>query len=384
MDRFWQVTSGTWSTLSNWGGTLPTAGDTAYIVNSGTANVTGLGATCGTLSLGNGGGSGTVLMSAGSFPSTAQFVGFGGSGSFMQSGGTHSVSSVLYVGYSPFSYTSGFQTGTGTCNLSGGGLLSAGEEDIGAWGTASFTQSGGTNAVSGNMIVGSSVFQNQYVQDGNGMYKLSGRSLLSAVSEDIGGSLSDVIHNAGTGNFTQSGGTNSVSSDVNIGINFGSGTYSLSGSGLLSAARENIGRPHLLGLRSRQFHAVGRNQLGWRPRPWHQLRNGHFHAVGWRQLGRPPIPWLRGELQSKRRSVGAFLLGFDGRFHSEDVELWWRNTGGQRPMVFVARHKPDRNWRPKHRRYHGRKHQPGRESDGLWHAEQSRPGHARPQRQQHL
>jgi hypothetical protein len=52
--------AGDWSVASNWGGTLPTTGANAWIVNGGTANVTQLGETCGTLSLGSGTGSGTV------------------------------------------------------------------------------------------------------------------------------------------------------------------------------------------------------------------------------------------------------------------------------------------------------------------------------------
>jgi hypothetical protein len=64
---YWSVPSGDWSTTSNWGGTLPTSADTAYVVNGGTANVTQIGATCGALWLGSGAGaSGTVLMTAGS------------------------------------------------------------------------------------------------------------------------------------------------------------------------------------------------------------------------------------------------------------------------------------------------------------------------------
>ena len=56
----WQVSSGDWSIASNWGGTLPTGSDTAYVVNAGTVDVTQLGETCGTLSLGSSAGSGTV------------------------------------------------------------------------------------------------------------------------------------------------------------------------------------------------------------------------------------------------------------------------------------------------------------------------------------
>ena len=73
---------------------MPTGSDTAYVVNGGTVNVTQLGETCGTLSLGNSAGSGTVWMTGGSLSATAvlyggEFVGDSGVGVFTQSGGTN-------------------------------------------------------------------------------------------------------------------------------------------------------------------------------------------------------------------------------------------------------------------------------------------------------
>src|SRR5271165_4548245 len=98
----WQASSGDWSIASNWGGTLPTGIDAAYLMNGGTATVTQLGETCVTLSLGgNSAGSGTVLMTAGtgSLAMTGyEYIGDSGIGNFTQSGGTNSVTSYLYVG----------------------------------------------------------------------------------------------------------------------------------------------------------------------------------------------------------------------------------------------------------------------------------------------
>ena len=89
-----------------------------------------------------------------------------------------------------------------------------------------------------------------YNTGSSGTYSLSGSGLLSELHEYIGYS--------GTGSFTQTGGTHSVSGDLYLGYNAGgSGTYNLSGSGLLSASDEYIGI-----LRQRQLHAVGRNQFG--------------------------------------------------------------------------------------------------------------------------
>ena len=64
---------------------------------------------------------------------------------------------------------------------------------------------------------------------GSGTYNLSGSGLLSASQEAIG-------YFMGTGSFTQSDGTNSVY-ELDVGAGDGSsGTYNLSGNGLLSAS----------------------------------------------------------------------------------------------------------------------------------------------------
>ena len=65
----------------------------------------------------------------------------------------------------------------------------------------------------------------------SGSYALSGNGLISANNEYLG--------NSGSGSFTQSGGTHTVSNNLYLGYNTGSGgTYNLSGSGLLSANNE--------------------------------------------------------------------------------------------------------------------------------------------------
>ncbi len=138
---YWQVQSGDWSVASNWGGTMPTSSDTAYIVNGGTATITQLGEVCGTMSLGNNVGTGTVLMTSGSLLTINNFnVGDSGTGIFTQSGGTNTVSSQLNLGFN--------SNGYGIYNLSGSGLVSAPYEYVGLLGSGTFTQSGGTNVVS--------------------------------------------------------------------------------------------------------------------------------------------------------------------------------------------------------------------------------------------
>ena len=183
----WQIASGDWSAASNWGGTLPTKNDYAYIANGGTANVTELGASCGTISLGSSTGRGTVQMTAGNLPVTGYvFVGNSGLGSFSQSAGSQSSIYLLCLGNAA--------VGNGTYNLNGG-LISALNVDVGANGIGNFTQSGGTDNVE-TFFVGANA-------GGSGTYNLSGSGILSVRSDAFVG-----YHGSGT--FTQSGGTNSV------------------------------------------------------------------------------------------------------------------------------------------------------------------------------
>ena len=65
-----------------------------------------------------------------------------------------------------------------------------------------------------------------------GTYSLSGSGLLSATQEYVG--------NSESGSFTQSGGTNAVLHALPR-IRRRNGTYNLSGSGLLTATQEYIG-----------------------------------------------------------------------------------------------------------------------------------------------
>lgn len=131
----WQAPSGDWSVPSNWGGTLPSGNGSAYIANGGTATITRLGETCGTLSLGSSAGSGAVQMTGGSLSaSNYEYVGYSGSGTFTQSGGTNAVAGNLFLGYGAGS--------SGIYNLDGGVLLTpvitAGS------GSSTFNFSGGT------------------------------------------------------------------------------------------------------------------------------------------------------------------------------------------------------------------------------------------------
>jgi autotransporter-associated beta strand protein len=132
-DDYWSTAAGDWSNPANWGGTLPTTSDNAWIVNGGTAAITQPGATCGTLSLGNGAGSGTVQLTGGDLYSFSQNVGYSGTGTFTQCGGTNTSGSLLL---------GGLAGGSGTYNLNGGlFVLSSLTQGPG---TAAFNFNGGT------------------------------------------------------------------------------------------------------------------------------------------------------------------------------------------------------------------------------------------------
>ncbi len=233
---------------------------------SGGLNVSGAGAV-------NLGASGGTLVAQGSFSGISsgslvtayQYVGYGGTGSFTQSGGTNSFvvpfsSGEFYNPGSPSGLFLGYNPGSsGNYYLSGGSLY-APSQYIGYQGAGNFSQSGGTNSV-GSLNIGSSGSYNfsggalyasymdirgagNFSQSGgtnsSGSISLSGNCNLSGGS--LGSSI-EYVGYSGTGNFTQSGGTNSVADGyLYVGYNVGgSGSYILSGSGQLNAAAEYVG-----------------------------------------------------------------------------------------------------------------------------------------------
>ena len=225
-DRYWIVSSGGWSTAANWvplPGTEPSSADNAYIQNSGTATITASGEVCKYLYLGNT-NSGTVNMTAGSLTiSGFSYIGYSSTGVFTQSGGTNAI-----VPSTEFSLYLGYNSGaSGIYNLSGSGQLLSPSENIGYISTGIFIQSGGNNRT-GVLNIGSQ-------SDSNGTYNLYGSGALVAnIDEHIGLN--------GTGIFTQSDGTNTISSGLYLGHNSGSnGKYNLNGSGQLKAASGYIG-----------------------------------------------------------------------------------------------------------------------------------------------
>ncbi len=235
---YWSALSGDWSAASNWGGIGPTASDEAYIINGGTAVITNLdtGAVCNDLFLGdpNSANSGAVQMSGGSLSAAnSENLGNNGIGTFVQSGGTNTI---VANSFSTGSFSNSLNLGcnpgaSGSYSLSSSGVLSAPNVYVGSAGTGTFAQFGGTNTIANSLYLG-------YNMGSSGTYTLSGSGVLSAPSETVG--------NSGTGTFAQTGGTNTVGSSGNgslsLGSNMGSsGTYTLSGSGVLTAPSENVG-----------------------------------------------------------------------------------------------------------------------------------------------
>ena len=193
------------------------------IVNGGTAAITMSGEVCSSLYLGGGGnGNSTVQMSNGGLLVAGNtYIGVGNTGTFIQYGGTNTLSS----GSLDLGYNSG---SSGIYNLSGSGALWAVNEYVGYSGSGAFTQSGGTNTSIGLNL--------GYNPGSSGSYTLSGSGLLSSYGETVGG--------LGSGTLAQSGGTNNVGGYSGLYVGFGagsSGLYNLSGSAALSAASEYMG-----------------------------------------------------------------------------------------------------------------------------------------------
>jgi hypothetical protein len=160
------------------------------------------------------------LSGSASLNSQLSLVGYQGTGSFTQSGGTHTVSNYLELGTS--------SGATGFYSLSNSSaVLSTTNTLVGYQSIGSFTQSGGTHSVSDSLSLGTTL-------GATGFYSLSGAAVLSTTNTLVGDS------DAGT--FLQSGGTHSVSDNLSIGTTLGAtGFYSLSGTAVLSTANTLVG-----------------------------------------------------------------------------------------------------------------------------------------------
>lgn len=169
------------------------------------------------------------MTQSGILSSANEYIGFSGNGTFTQENGQHNVSGALYMGTQI--------TGSGTYEMTSGTLSSPDGSLIlyaGHYGSGNVSQSGGTIQLgAGSLFLGHS-------DNSAGTYVMTGSASLSAVNETVGLN--------GTGTFTQTNGTNQVTSTLLIAQNLGSsGTYNLEGGTLTAALIDNNGQFNMEG-----------------------------------------------------------------------------------------------------------------------------------------
>ena len=226
------LTSGTWKNYSDWSVNIGTTGlvivPAGFNVATGFAGVTTAGLNVHV--------TGTPLT----VPAGDGFTGVGTIGDPIANQGTITVASG-----SALNFTGGLNvSGSGSASLGTGNLtvnnassgmsgttLSAANLYVGSGGTGTFTHSAGTNSLSSSLYLG-------YNSADTGTYALSGTGKLSVSAGSLTGN--QYIGYSGTGNFTQSGGTNNLAVNLYLGYNSTAvGTYNLSGGALNSTPAYN-------------------------------------------------------------------------------------------------------------------------------------------------
>lgn len=168
-----------------------------------------------------GGSHGTYTLAGGTLTAGSagpeminELIGFGGTGTFVQSGGTHQVKGDTHLG--------GGVTGNGTYTLSGGQFTVNGNISVGDAGTGTFNHTGGALSVFQGLLVASNA-------GSIGTYYLSGPSTGAGASTVSAFFAS--IGNAGKGAFNQTGGSMTSNSQVEVGVLPGStGAYTMDAS----------------------------------------------------------------------------------------------------------------------------------------------------------
>lgn len=146
-----------------------------------------------------------------------------GYGYFNQYDGTHKVDGALNIGNS--------QNSNGQYQMTGGSLSVGGAERIGVFGNGYFTQTGGTHTVGGDFVLGND-------KGSYGQFGLGGDPVYSTLTVK-GGAL---VGNSGKGYFVQTGGTATITGQLNIGqTSTGIGTYELDGGALSVGSDEHVG-----------------------------------------------------------------------------------------------------------------------------------------------
>jgi hypothetical protein len=176
-------------------------------------------------------GSGAYVMNGGTLNVAGEYAGWYGNGSFSQSAGVHTITSVLYVGANANSGTNAASSGTFTLSS---GLLSASNatEYVGSFGSGTFNHSGGTHDA-GTLYIAQEA-------GSAGVYNMSNAAALNVSGVEY-------VGYGGNGVFNQTGGTH-ASTGTNAGFLYlgslagGSGTYNLSGGSLdLSSGKIYVG-----------------------------------------------------------------------------------------------------------------------------------------------
>jgi len=194
-------------------------------------------------------GTGTFLQSAGTNTVGVLATGLNptGDGSYTFSGGTLSVNlqEVAGKGVGHFTQSGGFYSGTqlnmaatagstGTVNLSAGTFALTNTEKIGQSGYGEFDQTGGTNSCTSQLLLGEN-------STGTGVYNLSSGTLSISGLPSLGNN--ELIGYNGVGTLTQTDGTHSVQGAIEIGVannpTAGRGTLNLQG-GSLSASEMDL------------------------------------------------------------------------------------------------------------------------------------------------
>ena len=174
---------------------------------------------------------------------------------FLQPGSTLTAASESVTGFVAYNHTGGTNnagvlTLSGTYNLQGASAKlaatseSIGELDFGQLGLSpgTFIQGDGINSVIDRLTLGTLT--------GSGRYNLNGGQL-SATDEFIGGIGTDTLFLPSTLN--QTGGRNTITGELSVGDNAGSGEYDLRGAAVLEAGSEILGN----GSSSYEFNQTG-------------------------------------------------------------------------------------------------------------------------------
>ena len=166
------------------------------------------------------GSHGKYELGGGTLSSLGQVVGNDGTGTFKQDGGINTIAGGgdLILG--------SFSLGFGTYKLNGGQLV-AGGEIVGNDGLGSFVQKGGSNTVNGGTTA---VLALGLQFDGSGAYEIDTGTLNVGTSGVAG---QEIVGDAGTGNFIQKGGANTITNgSLQIGVS-NTGSYIISGGNLI-------------------------------------------------------------------------------------------------------------------------------------------------------